>query len=174
MTRRLLVLAVLAACWASTLTDARADHALEFYPSFYPHEIRIETVKPAEAAKRLSNNSIHAYIGRDPFAGRPAPAHLGYTESLGSYLVVTFNPASGALADRDSRCTTGAKQLGALAREQGGYLFHPYPVTPYHMDYLQHFDLAESAKKKYEPRPDQSAPLTLKIRAKGKLAEGRA
>ncbi len=127
---------------------------------------------PASAAKLLTNNSIHAYIGRDPFAKGAVPSHLGHAESLGSYLVVTFNPASGALDDRDTRCGIGGKLVGALAREQGGYLFHPYPVTPYHMDYLQHFDLAESAKKRYAPRSDQRiSPLALKIRAKGTLAE---
>ena len=172
MTRRLIVLAALVACWASTLTDARADHALEFYPSYYPHEIHIEVAGPASGAERLANNSIHAYIGRDPFVGRPVPAHLGHADSRGSYLVVTFNPASGALADRDTRCATAVKLVSALTARPEAYVFHPYPVTPYHMDYLQHFDLAESVKNRYAPRSDQSfSPLPLKIRAKGTLAE---
>ncbi len=172
MTRRLLVLTALAACWATALTDARADHPLEFFPSYYPHEIRIEALGPAQAAKLLASNSIHAYLGRDPFAGGPVPAHLGHADSLGSYLVLTFNTASRTTGDRQGRCDTGAKLLATLPREDRAYVFHPYPVTPYHMDYLQHFDLAESAKKKYAPPtdPSVSAP-TLKIRAKGTLAK---
>ena len=170
--RRLLLLAALLVGWISPITRARADHALEFYPSFYPHEIRIEAMTPASAAARLANNSIHAYIGKDPFAGRPVPAHLGGADSLGSYLVVTFNPASGALGDRDTRCATSGKLVSALATRKEAYVVHPYPVTPYHEDYLQHFDLAESAKKRYAPRSDQSvSPLALKIRVKGTLAE---
>ncbi len=145
---------------------------LEFFPSYYPHEIRIEAVDPAPAAKLLSNNSLHAYIGRDPFAGGPVPAHLGHADSLGSYLVLTFNPASGTLGDRDSRCVTGGKLVSDLATRKEAYVVHPYPVTPFHMDYLHHFDLAESAKTKYAPTPDQSASsLTLRVRAKGTLAE---
>jgi hypothetical protein len=172
VTRRLALLAALVVGWASPPTDAQADHALEFFPSYYPHEIRIEAVTPASAAKRLSDNSTHAYIGEDPFAGGAVPAHLGHGDSLESFLVLTFNPMSGALGDRESRCTAGAKLLAMLPREHRGYIFHPYPVTPYHMDYLQHFDLAEAAKKQHEPRPGQSGPaLALKIQAKGKLAE---
>ncbi len=172
VTRRLILLSALAVCWASTLTDARADHALEFYPSYYPHEIRIEVVAPASAAKLLASNSIHAYLGRDPFAGGPVPTHLGHADSLGSYLVVTFNTASGSLGQRDTRCAAGDRLVSVLAARKQAYVFHPYPVTPYHMDYLQHFDLAQSAMQKYAPKPGQSAPsLTLKIRAKGTLAE---
>jgi len=172
VTRRLIVLAALAACWATALTDARADHPLEFFPSYYPHEIRIEAVAPAQAAKLLDSNSIHAYIGRDPFTGRPVPAHLGHADSLGSYLVLTFNTASRTAGDRQSRCVTGGKLVSDLATRKEAYVVHPYPVTPFHMDYLHHFDLAESAKKRYAPRSDQSvSPLPLKIRAKGTLAE---
>ena len=27
-----------------------------------------------------------------------------------------------------------------------GFVFHPYPVTPYHADYLHHLDRVEAAK----------------------------
>ena len=168
--RYCLLASVLLLSWASTLRAAHADHALEFLPSYYPQEIRIATVDPASAPKLLSNHSIHVYIG-DPFAGRAIPPGLGHTESLGSYLVVTFNPASPRLGDPDSRCATVGTVVGALVARKGAYIFHPYPVTSYHTDYLQHFDLAETAKRHYEPRPGQGIPPALKIRAKGKLAE---
>src|SRR5262249_32688094 len=130
------------------LIPARADHVVEFLPSYYPHEIRIEAIDIGSAAKRFSSNSVPAYIGGDPFAARPVPATFGHVESLRSYLVLTFNPAFG---ERNARCTAGESLVGRLAAEKSGYIFHPYPVTPYHPDYLQHLDLIESVKKRYEP-----------------------
>lgn len=153
-------------------TPARADHVVEFLPSYYPHEIRIEAIDPGSAAKRFSSNSIQAYIGRDPFAAGIIPATLGHVESLRSYLVVTLNPALETFRDRNTRCAAGSRLLSWLAAGKSGYIFHPYPVTPYHPDYLQHFDLIESAKRPYEPRSSQSAPLLgFKVRAKGRLAQ---
>src|SRR5207249_3229344 len=58
-----------------------------------------------------------------------------------------------------------------LSAEKSGYISHPYPVTPYHSDYLQHLDLIESAKKQYEPPSSHSAPLAFKVLAKGRLAQ---
>lgn len=171
MLRRLILLAVLVVYWALALSDARADHALEFFPSYYPHEIRIEAMGPAHAAKLLANNSIHAYIGRDPFTWGAVPAHLGHADSLQSFLVVTFNPGSGAPGDRDTRCAAGGKLVSALAAQKGDFVVYPYPVSPFHMDYLQHFALAELAKDKYTPRADQDSSPTLRIRATGTLAE---
>ena len=75
-------------------SSAWADHALPFNPSFYPHEIQIKTVDLNSARRLLSNNSLHAYIGDNPFAGGETPQSLGYVESFDSYLVATFNLAS--------------------------------------------------------------------------------
>jgi hypothetical protein len=151
------------------LTQAHADHVLEFLPSYYPHEIRIEAIDTGSAATRLSSNSIHAYLGGDPFTVRSAPATLSHVDSLRSYLVITFNPAFG---DRNARCTAGSALLRWLSAEKGGYIFHPYPVTPYHSDYLQHLDLIESAQKRYSVHSSQSAvSLAFKVLAKGKLAQ---
>jgi hypothetical protein len=172
VTRLLLLLATLLFALASPLHDARADDVLEFYPSYYPHEIRIEAIDPASAAKLLAKNSLHAYVGGNPFAGGAVPPGLGHVESLGSYLVATFHTARGAMADRDARCASAGKLASSLAAAQGAYVFHPYPVTPFHMDYLHHFDLSESAKRRYDPRPGPSgSSLALKIRANGALAK---
>ncbi len=168
----LLLITAFLAAWAWPVADPRADDVFEFYPSYYPHEIRIEAVGRASAAKLLSNTSLHAYIGGDPFTGGTPPAGLGRVESLGSYLVVTFNRASQAVRDADGRCAAAAALVGALAATKEAYVFHPYPVTPFHADYLHHFDLAESARKQPDPRPASTAPpRALKIRAKGKAAE---
>src|SRR5262249_51585534 len=168
MTLALFFLALLARFFLA-LTQAHADHVLEFLPSYYPHEIRIEAIDPGSAATRLSSNSIHAYLGGDPFTVRPVPATLSHVDSLRSYLVITFNPAFG---DRNARCTAGSALLRWLSAEKGGYIFHPYPVTPYHSDYLQHLDLMESAQKRYSVHSSQSTVSpAFKVLTKGKLAQ---
>lgn len=76
VTRYLILIAWLVVTWASGSPEAQADHALEFHPSCYPHEIRIEAADPARAAERFSTNAIHAYIGGDPLAAQDAPGNL--------------------------------------------------------------------------------------------------
>src|SRR5215831_11292229 len=152
-------------------TSAWADHALPFNPSFYPHEIQIKTVDLNLAKRLLSNNSLHAYIGGNPFAGSEPPPHIGYVESFDSYLVVTFNLASKLWEKREARCAAVGPLMSAMAANKGNYIFHPYPVTPYHEDYLQHFDLAESAKNSYRTESSQVSAVNLKIHTKGSVAE---
>ncbi|MBI4636218.1 MAG: hypothetical protein HY727_07690 [Candidatus Rokubacteria bacterium] len=152
-------------------TPARAGHEFPFYPSFYPQEIQIETVEPAAAAAGLTKASLHAYIGRDPFEKQAPPPSVGHLESLRSFLVVTFNPR-GAAADGPSRCAAARRLHESFAPGDGHYILHPYPVTPYHADYLQHFDLAESAKREYQaPAAGRAARGQLKVGARGRLAE---
>ncbi len=153
---------------------AEAGHESPFYPSHYPQEITIGVVDPASAGRLLQNGSLHAYIGADPFAGGPIPANVSSADSLGSYLVLTFNPASGTLRDRESRCAAARKILNSVGEEKEAFIFHPHPVTPYHPDYLHHFDLAQSWKTEAlaaSTREQGSARLAVKISAKGKLAE---
>lgn len=153
---------------------ADAGHELPYYPSFYPQEIRIEAMDPAAAGALLQKNSLHAYIGDDPFGGGGIPANVSHADSFGSFLVLTFNPASDAARSRGLRCGASRKILQELAGARGPFVLHPYPVTPYHPDYLQHFDLAEAASRESRgtPPPDQgTASPAVRIRAKGKLAE---
>ncbi len=154
-----------------TFSPAGADHALPFNPSFYPHEIQIKSVDLTSAKRLLAKNSLHAYVGGDPFADDAAPPHLGSAESLGSYLVATFDVTSTSWKERQTRCAGASALVNGLPAAKGSYIIHPYPVTPYHADYLQHFDLAEAVKNKYRPASDQGPALSLKIRAKGALAE---
>ncbi len=171
-----LAVPLITACFLA-IGHAEAGHELPYYPSFYPHEIRIEAVAPASAGARLQKNSLHAYIGGDPFGGREPPANVGYAESLGSYLVVTFNTASKVMRDRETRCAASRDILHSLAGAQEAFIFHPYPVTPYHPDYLHHFDLAESVKKESRTPSagDQgSGGRTGRVRARGNLAEALA
>jgi hypothetical protein len=148
-----------------------AGHELPFYPSYYPQEIRLETVELAAAAPKLEKAALHAYLGGDPFARRKVPANVTARDSLGGYVALTFNQASPIAATRESRCEA-ARQVGrSLAAVPGAFVFHPYPVTPYHGDYLAQFDLAQAQKKAYEARGAAAKAPVLKLRARGALAE---
>src|SRR5262245_57471007 len=128
---------------------AGAGHELSFYPSFYPQEISVETHPPGMAAALFEKNLLHAYVGADPFAGADVPAHVKTVESLGTYQVLTLDPAEAAWRDPASRCAAARALVPTLAGGRPGLVFHPYPVTPYHADYLQHADLAAAAKGRY-------------------------
>jgi len=164
---RRLVLVVFCLLWAA---PSGAGHELPFYPSYYPQEIRLEALPPAAAAPLLKSAKLHAYVGADPFAGGRAPADVKPLESLGGYVVMTFNPASPLAASRESRCEAARRISRSLGAAPGLYVPHPYPVTPYHMDYLEHFDLAQSARQAYAAAPSGSS-VALRVQAKGALAE---
>jgi hypothetical protein len=149
---------------------ASAGHELPFYPGYYPQEIRLERVAPTAAVTLLQKGDLHAYVGADPFADRRDPADLRSVESLGGYVVITFNPAASALSSRDSRCDAARRIAATLGQAHGLYRAHPYPVTPYDPDYLAHFDLLEARKKDFQSAPRGSIG-GLRVRAKGPLAE---
>src|SRR5260370_17071774 len=71
---------------------ARGGHELPIYPSFYPHEIRLETIDQARAARLLTDGGIHAYVGALRFGDAP-PDAVSAAESLGAFAVVTVDPA---------------------------------------------------------------------------------
>src|SRR5262249_846374 len=148
---------------------AEAGHELPFYPGYYPQEIRIETVAPVGAAPRLVKSDLHAAIGFDPLSGRKEPVDLRSVESLGGYLVITFNPTSPVYASRQNRCEAARRIAKGFASAPGLYVAHPYPVTPYHPDYLEHADLAQASVKAFEAAA--TAALNPRMRAKGALAE---
>src|SRR5438445_8465284 len=151
-----------------------AGHESPFSPSFYPPEIQLESVPPAAAAGLLRQASIQAFVGADPFDGRGAPVDVSSVETLGSYVVLTLNTAVPALRDRDARCALSSRLLAMLSRHTGEFVFHPYPVTPYHADYLEHYDLAESAKQRVlrGPGADGSGGrMSVRLSATGALAE---
>src|SRR5574341_107556 len=105
---------------------ARAGHEFPFYPSFYPQEITVEALDAQSAAQRLAKGTLHAYLG----SLRGEPAKTGEVASLGGYVV-----ARG--------CVDPAAMKSALP---AGAVWHPYPVTPFHADYLYHADRAEAAR----------------------------
>jgi hypothetical protein len=154
----------------AVLGPAQAGHEPPVYPSYYPQEIRIESIDPAAAGRALAEGRIQAYLG--PLEGLPAGAEesLKFVESLGSYLVVHVNAEGPLATDPDARCALAATALSALAGEQDGFRFHPYPVNPLHADYLHHFDLVGQAKGRFGA-PAGAGADGLKVRAASALAE---
>ena len=155
------------------LTPAEAGHELPYYPSFYPHEIRVEVVSPEVAATRLQQGTLQAYIGATPHFSAPPPAYVSAVSSLGSYIVVTFDGEAAQQWQQEQRCAVAQDMVSVLAEGATTYVFHPYPVTPYHGDYLYHFDRAETLKAQHLQRPAghrgaSAHPLT--VRGHGALA----
>ena len=137
---------------------AWAGHELTFYPSFYPQEITVRWVDPRAAAPLLAKDSLLAYVGADPFPAG-APEKIRYAESLRGWTVLTFPRPQG---DAAARCAAGAAIVRALGA-RAPFVAHPWPVTPYHDDYVQQYDLAQRARER--------APGTVpSVRATGTLA----
>ena len=148
---------------------ALAGHTIGHYPSYYPDEILIDTVDPATAAKRLADNTLHAYIGVAPaFQGSPAD-HVRAVDSLGSLLVLRFDKDSEA---GGNRCAAARAAMAAFrASKADGFVFHPYPITPYHADHIYHLDRIEAAFAAVAGAAPATPP---RIETKGRLAEAVA
>jgi hypothetical protein len=132
-----LVLALAAPTWAG--------HESPFDPSYYPHEIRIDSMAPVSAGRPLGRAAMQAFVGGNPYADRQPPPDVTAIESLDAYVVLTVN--TRRLKDRDARCAAAQRAAGILAARPGAFVFAPYPVTPYQPDYLAHADLAAAARK---------------------------
>src|SRR5712691_3787504 len=109
---------------------AHAGHEFPFYPSFYPQEITVEALDAQTAAQRLAKGTLHAYAGGDIADSGTS----GVVTSLGGYVVARLEPG---------RCADARSMKNALGAAQ---IWHPYPVTPFHADYLHHADRAEAAR----------------------------
>jgi len=123
---------------------AEAGHEIPYYPSFYPQEITVTAAEPGAALRLLARNAIHAYVG--PLAAPKGAAELAWVESFRAFIVLTFNPASRAFAEPRERCAAAMRLAPALATAKPEYVVYPYPVTPWHDDYVHHADLVEAAK----------------------------
>jgi hypothetical protein len=171
MKRRAAFLALpVAVAVVAGVTAAWSGHELPIYPSYYPQEIRIDTVAEGQAADLLAAGKIQAYVGGVPrFAGAP-PDSIRAVESLGSFVVVSINPGSSLAANEASACAAAGALLRGLDRSVADFVFHPYPVTPFHGDYLDHADLAEAAAARWGSG-GQAAQPPLKVKAEGALAQ---
>lgn len=147
---------------------ARSGHEQSVYPSYYPHEIEIAAMAPQRAAALLTAGKLHAYVGGTPqFASTPSK-DIGSVESLGSFVIVRLNPQSAIAKDEASACAAAARIVRDMGARGSGVIVHPYPVTPFHGDYLNHADRAEAAQRRLLAAP--SLPDSLKVRAAGNLA----
>jgi len=152
---------------ALTVTGAvRGGHELPVYPSYYPHEIEIQTIAPDAAESLLRQSKIHAYLGNELNLSGAAPDLIAAVESLGSLVTVRINPQSSyAKADATACAVTraAARKINSMNPD---VILHPYPITPLHGDYLYHVDLADAAKRRLlsdtEARP---AIQELKLKA---------
>jgi hypothetical protein len=159
------VLLVLAALLV-TVGVARGGHELPVYPSYYPHDIAIEAMAAERAANLLGDATLHAYMGAEPRFPSPVPKSIRAVESLGSFVIVRINPAH----DERAACAIVETIVRDMA-DKAGFVFHPYPVTPLHGDYLYHADRAEAAKARMLGAPVALPPRNLMIKAGGALAD---
>jgi hypothetical protein len=111
--------------------SAHVGHEFPFYPSFYPQEITVETIAPELAVQRLASRTLHAYAGSLK-EGAPRTAAV---ESLGAYVLARPQPGHGCPDVRSLEAALGE-----------GHVWHPYPVTPFHADYLHHADLVRTSR----------------------------
>lgn len=163
-TRAAFIVLVMAATLA---TVARSGHEQPVYPSYYPHEIEISALDPVQAAALLATGKLHAFVGQSPsFAGSP-PNSVRAVELLGSFLIVRANPAQES---EESACAAVRAFTADLAGRAGEFVFHPYPVTPMHGDYLHHVDLAEAAKSRLLAAKSDLATRAPRVRASGAIA----
>jgi hypothetical protein len=162
--RALLVLAAL----ISALSVARGGHELPVYPSYYPHEIAIETMTPERAADLLRDVKLHAYLGAEPLFPDALPPSIRAVETLGSFVIVRINP-DRMVQDEQSACAVVDAILRDIAG-RSGFVFHPYPVTPLHGDYLYHVDQAEAEKMRLLGTPAVPPGRNLLVRAGGVAA----
>jgi hypothetical protein len=154
---------------ATIVTVAWGGHEVPIYPSFYPHEIEIRTLDPEEAAQALRDGRLQAYVGEGLSFARPPPTEIGTIESLGAFVTVRVNPRSPRAKDDASTCAVARTVIRTLTA-QDDFTFHPYPVTPFHGDYLHHADLADAAKARFA---GGDAPVAdLKVKALGARARG--
>lgn len=136
--------AALLALWPAP--PAEAGHALGHYPSYYPDEVAIDTLDAGAAAKALADETLHAYVGGRPAFRGTVPRHVRPFTSLSAYLVLNLDPAEPAYVSREGRCAAAAAATASFrAQVTPGVVFHPYPVTPFHPDYVHHADRAEAA-----------------------------
>jgi hypothetical protein len=167
---RIAGVATIAVYLTGGIAMVHGGHTVGHYPSYYPDEIRIDVMDPAAAAKSLGDATLHAYVGAVPaFQGGP-PKDVKAVKSLGSLLVLNLDPKAKAHASSNGRCAAARAATAALSRQKiVDFVFHPYPVTPYHADYIHHLDRVEEAIEATTLGGGDTP--TPKIVAKGRLAE---
>jgi hypothetical protein len=142
-----------------------AGHQVGHYPSYYPDEIRIDWLDPAAAAEGLRNQTLHAYVGSAPQSAAAVPEHAKAVHSLGGFVVLSME---GVFNSRNERCAAALNVMARLQEGGSDFVFHPYPITPYHADYLHHLDRIEAAVAEVN---GASASAPIAIAGKDALAQ---
>lgn len=161
----------LAMAAALVVTMARSGHELPVYPSYYPHEIEIRTIQPEDAGSLLRAGKLHAYVGQAPNLAPVTSDAVSKIESLGSLVVLRINPESPLAKDAASACVLAGGLLREVEKgaDAAGFAIHPYPVTPWHGDYLYHADQAAAARERILGEA-RSLPIDVKVRPGSALA----
>src|SRR5258705_3743148 len=170
MTRRSLLMAAMPSLG---ITVAGSGHELPVYPSYYPHEIEIATVASERAADLLRDGKMHAYVGGTPRFAGAIPETISAVESLGLFVIVSVNPASPLAKEEASICALTRVVIREIGGKASELILHPYPVTPFHGDFLNHVDLAAAAKARLLGSLTEATGAVvgeLKVRAVGALA----
>ena len=107
---------------------------------------------PREARQR----ALHAYVGADPFAGRDASRRPSLGRVARPLRGDHAEPGGSVPGDAGRRCAAARAVAEALAGSPD-YGSHPYPVTPYHADYLQHADLVADGERARPRRVGRSS-----------------
>src|SRR3989442_888652 len=101
----------------------RAGHELPYYPSFYPHEIRLEAAAAAGLGDALRAGRIHASPGANPFGGAlPGDTGTGGSQGrgrgvgLGRGGCAPTPPSARRGAGKDGSTYTGCWPTTAPAR----------------------------------------------------------
>jgi hypothetical protein len=94
------------------------------------------------------------------------PEQVAAIESLGAFVTLRMNPNSSLVAQ--GRACDIAKSVGRDLGSEDGVTLHPYPVTPFHGDYLHHSDLAAAAKARLSG--GETILIQPKIKASGRFA----
>ena len=131
----------------ATAPAAQAGHEVPYYPSFYPQEIRIEPLDPDAAAREFGNakDPLHAYLGATPRFAATAASHLKSVVSLRSFIAAPHQSAIGRAWPAVTRAAASWRRRFPCWRRPRTSWRTPYPITPYHADYLDHVDTVLTA-----------------------------
>lgn len=161
---------VLAAAALLFVPVAHGGHELPVYPSYYPHEIEIKTIAPEAAPDLLRTGALHAYAGLAANSALASSRDIQAAESLGALAIVRLNRNSPFAGDDATACAAVSAVVRTLAaRAHGIFTVHPYPVTPWHGDYLDHIDRAEAARDQIL-HGDAQSHSAIKVLARGAWA----
>ncbi|HEX7927958.1 MAG TPA: hypothetical protein VF678_10225, partial [bacterium] len=168
MLRRPVAIALAAASCALGATALWAGHEVSYYPAFYPDRVTITSMDAQAAGKALTGNKLHVFFGGQPSLPATVPDTLRGVQSLGAYAVITLDPTAKGMGTPEARCKAAEEVLRGLAQPgKDDFVFHPYPITPLHEDYVAHTDRAAAAMRQAEA-PVSSRPR-MAIQASGML-----